>query len=87
MGGVEAYKSKDLKNWEGPVRVFTVPVDNWITGEVWAPEVHAYKGKYYLFATLNSSLEWKKNKKDGPNIPLEGLKSLFPILLKDLSFL
>lgn len=87
MGGVEAYKSKDLKNWEGPVRVFTVPMDNWITGDVWAPEVHAYKGKYYLFATLNSSIEWKKNKKNGPNTPLEELKSLFLKLLKDLFFL
>lgn len=25
MGGVEAFKSKDLVNWEGPLRVFTVP--------------------------------------------------------------
>lgn len=54
IGGVEAFKSKDLVNWEGPIRVFTVPEDNWITGDVWAPEVHRYKGKYYLFATLNS---------------------------------
>lgn len=72
MGGVEAYKSKDLKNWEGPVRVFTVPVDNWITGEVWAPEVHAYKGKYYLFATLNSSLEWKKEQERWPKYTFRG---------------
>ena len=34
LGGVEAYKSKDMENWEGPVRVFTVPEDNWITGNV-----------------------------------------------------
>lgn len=60
LGGVEVFKSKDLKNWEGPVQVFTVPEDNWITGNVWAPEVHAYQGKYYLFATLNSSIIWKK---------------------------
>ncbi|WP_080902632.1 glycoside hydrolase family 43 protein [Parabacteroides sp. Marseille-P3160] len=60
LGGVEVLKSKDLKTWEGPVRVFTVPENNWITGTVWAPEVHAYKGKYYLFATLNSDIQWKK---------------------------
>lgn len=72
MGGVEAYKSKDLKNWEGPVRVFTVPVDNWITGEVWAPEVHAYNGKYYLFATLNSSIEWKKEQERWPKYTFRG---------------
>lgn len=60
LGGVEVFKSKDLKSWEGPVRVFTVPENNWITGGVWAPEVHAYKGTYYLFATLNSDIQWKK---------------------------
>lgn len=60
LGGVEVFKSKDLKNWEGPVQVFTVPANNWITGRVWAPEVHEYKGKYYLFATLNSTIQWKK---------------------------
>ena len=58
-GGVVAYKSRDLKTWEGPVRVFTVPHDNYLTGGVWAPEVHKYKGKYYLFATLNSDVRWK----------------------------
>jgi beta-xylosidase len=60
LGGVAVYKSKDLKIWEGPKQVFTVPEDNWITGTVWAPEVHLYKGRYYLFATLNSDIEWKR---------------------------
>lgn len=64
-GGVVAYKSRDLKNWEGPIRVFEVPLDNYITGRVWAPEVHRYKGKYYLFATLNSDIKWKGNPKGG----------------------
>ena len=61
-GGMVAYKSRDLKNWEGPIRVFDVPRDNYITGTVWAPEVHRYKGKYYLFATINSDVIWKKQK-------------------------
>lgn len=60
LGGVEVFKSRDLKNWEGPVEVFKVPADNWITGKIWAPEVHKYKGKYYLFATINSDIVWKK---------------------------
>ena len=42
LGGVAVYKSKDLKTWEGPQQVFTVPEDNRITGAVWAPEVHEY---------------------------------------------
>jgi beta-xylosidase len=66
LGGVAVYRSKDLQTWEGPQQVFTVPGDNWITGTVWAPEVHAYRGRYYLFATLNSNLEWKKQKNSPP---------------------
>ena len=65
-GGMVAYKSRDLKRWEGPVRVFDVPRDNWITGTVWAPEVHQYKGKYYLFGTLNSDIVWKAPEKGHP---------------------
>lgn len=59
-GGVEVLKSNDLEHWSTPKQVFRVHDDNWITGAVWAPEVHEYKGKYYLFATLNTDLEWKK---------------------------
>ena len=66
LGGVEVFESKDLKKWQGPKRVFTVPENNWITGQVWAPEVHFYRGKYYLFATLNTQLTWKKTKEDWP---------------------
>lgn len=66
-GGMVAYKSKDLKHWSEPVRVFDVPRDNWLTGIVWAPEVHKYQGKYYLFATLNSDIVWKAPLKDHPH--------------------
>ena len=65
-GGMAAYKSKDLKTWTGPVRVFDIPRDNWITGTVWAPEVHTYNCKYYLFATLNSDIIWKAPEKGHP---------------------
>lgn len=61
LGGLAVYESTDLKQWHGPQHVFTLPTDNWITGRVWAPEVHAYKGKYYLFATINSDIIWKKS--------------------------
>lgn len=71
-GGVEVYKSKDLKTWQGPKQVFNVPKDNWITGRVWAPEVHAYMGKYFLFATLNSDIQWKANRKEWPTYTFRG---------------
>lgn len=49
--GVMAYRSKDLKTWQSPVRVLTIP-EGIGQSAVWAPEMHEYKGKYYLFTTL-----------------------------------
>ncbi len=55
--GVLVYTSKDLENWEEPHIVFVVPDGIWANPAegVWAPEVHAYRGKYYLLATLHNS--------------------------------
>src|SRR6476620_2320470 len=54
---VHAYTSKDLITWEGPHIIFQTPADFWgdanIRG-IWAPEMHAYKGKFYLFATFDT---------------------------------
>ena len=52
--GVVAYTSKDLQTWRGPYPVFHYPDNLWANRSIWAPEVHRYKGKYYLFATFNS---------------------------------
>ena len=48
------YVSRDLKTWEGPTSVFTPPDGFWATREFWAPEVHSYRGRYYLFASFKS---------------------------------
>lgn len=72
VNGVVAYKSTDLMRWEGPVTVFAIPENNWITGAVWAPEVHFYRGGYYLFATLNSDLTWKKRQQGWPSYTFRG---------------
>lgn len=65
VGGVEAFWSKDLRNWDGPKQVMTLRPDNWISGVVWAPEVHMYKGRYYIFATVNSNIVWKGGNNNG----------------------
>jgi len=54
--GVMVYKSSDLRTWTKPVLVFTVPDGAWADPEqgAWAPEVHAYKGRFYLFVTLHN---------------------------------
>ncbi len=43
------YKSKDLENWEFGDIVFEIPKKFWAYKDAWAPEVHEYKGKFYLF--------------------------------------
>ena len=53
--GVEVYVSSDLKNWEVPKPALLLPDDFWAREMVWAPEMHEYNGKYYLFVTLTSS--------------------------------
>ena len=54
--GTLYWKSRDLATWEGPFIAFVAPADSWADATVgaWAPEVHQYRGKYYLFATLHN---------------------------------
>ncbi len=52
--GFDAYVSKDLENWNGPKSVFEVTEDFWATKDAWAPEVHFYNGKFYMFATFKA---------------------------------
>jgi hypothetical protein len=53
--GVEVYVSSDLKQWKQPQTVLLLPDNFWARNSVWAPEMHEYNGKYYLFVTLTSS--------------------------------
>ena len=54
--GTIVYRSQDLLNWDGPQVVFTLPEGTvWSTNQgAWAPEVHEYKGKFYLLTTLHN---------------------------------
>jgi len=53
---VIGYTSRDLKTWNGPTVVFEIPADFWAQKDIWAPELHAYRGKYYLFLTFDSGV-------------------------------
>jgi arabinan endo-1,5-alpha-L-arabinosidase len=55
---VAAYTSEDLENWTGPTFVFERPEEWWADRGIWAPEMHACNGKYYLFLTFDSSHEF-----------------------------
>lgn len=52
---VLAFPTKDLNFWQDPVVVWEVPEDHWGRETVWAPEVHQYRGRYYLFVTITSN--------------------------------
>lgn len=61
--GVRAYTSTDLANWKGPQTIFEPPEDIW--GDIrvisiWAPEMHFYKGKYYLFLTFDTRNQFEE---------------------------
>lgn len=64
--GVEVYVSSDLKEWKQPQTVLVLADDFWAREMVWAPEMHEYNSKYYLFVTLTSSdLHTHKKKPEG----------------------
>ncbi|MBZ0305121.1 MAG: glycoside hydrolase family 43 protein, partial [Anaerolineae bacterium] len=52
--GFECYTSPDLQSWEGPFPVFRPPANFWADRNFWAPEVHVYQGRFYLFASFKA---------------------------------
>ena len=54
--GGKLWKSKDLKSWSGPYTVAKTDPESWMGKNpmIWAAELHAYKGKYYYFATFTN---------------------------------
>lgn len=49
------YKSYDLENFDGPFLLFESDGKNfWADRDFWAPEMHVYNGKYYLFASCKA---------------------------------
>lgn len=53
--GFDCYTSDDLSSWEGPTAAFRPPAGFWADTQFWAPEVHAYGDRYFMFATFASS--------------------------------
>ncbi|GGF79668.1 glycosyl hydrolase family 43 [Paenibacillus albidus] len=52
--GFDVYTSPDLVEWSGPFPAFRPEPGFWADHHFWAPEVHAYKDKYYMFASFKS---------------------------------
>lgn len=52
--GLDVYISSDLENWSDPAVVFRKAPGFWGTDDFWAPEVHKYNGKYYMFVSFKA---------------------------------
>lgn len=50
--GFDVYVSEDMENWDGPISVFENFEGFWGDFQFWAPEVHKYNGRFYMFATF-----------------------------------
>ena len=50
------YKTYDLENFEEPKVIFNgSDINFWADRDFWAPEVHFYNGKYYLFGSCKAN--------------------------------
>ena len=52
--GFDVYVSQDLENWTGPHECFHNDGTFWATMNYWAPEVHAWQGSFYMFASFKN---------------------------------
>lgn len=52
--GFDVYTSTDLEDWSEPQECFNSVQWDMNREANWAPEVHKYKGTYYMFATFTS---------------------------------
>ena len=52
--GFLVYEGEDLEHWSEPKWAFRPEPDFWATHNFWAPEVHCFKGSWYLFASFKA---------------------------------
>lgn len=77
--GFDCYTSSDLDEWAGPFPAWRPAQGFWADTQFWAPEVHAYRGRFYMLATLATSTASPKVRgtcvlvADAPTGPFEPL--------------
>ena len=52
--GFDVYAGADLQHWEGPFPAFRPAPAFWSDRNYWAPEVHRYQGRYFMFASFKA---------------------------------
>ncbi len=50
----DVYVSDDLTEWSEPKEILSKSKDFWAEFDFWAPEVHYFKGRFYMFATFKA---------------------------------
>ncbi len=50
--GFDVYVSEDMENWSEPIVCFHNDGSFWADRNYWAPEVYAYQGAFYMFASF-----------------------------------
>ena len=83
--GFMVYESLDLITWSEPSAAFRCPDGFWADRNYWAPEVHKYQGRYYLFGSLKAEGACRGTQilvSDRPEGPYEPLTSR-PVTPKD----
>ncbi len=74
--GFDVYTSTDMENWSQPHMCLDSNEWGLNNGANWAPEVHFYNGKYYMFATftqdngLRGTFGFSSETPMGPFVPL-----------------
>ncbi len=51
---IAVYKSRDLETWEKAGYAFEAPAGFWGTQDFWAPDVYAWKNKFYMLVTFSA---------------------------------
>ncbi len=54
-GGFLLYTSDDLNDWSEPIKCFDAPDGFWADRNFWAPELHVFGGRFYIFAAFKAS--------------------------------
>lgn len=52
--GFDVYVSRDLEDWDGPIECFHNDGTFWADRNYWAPEVHVWRGRFYMFASFKN---------------------------------
>jgi len=74
--GFNCFQSRDLREWTGPIPAFRPPKGFWGTTQFWAPEVHRFNGRFYLFASFKADQRYRGTQvlaseaAAGPYVPL-----------------